>query len=407
MSKRKRGSKAFNKLKDAHNTQQKEISSIPPPPSTFTLNSSSSIFIFILPQSSNDTKGQSITFEYQGFININTNSFEINLNELKNLLFTKYQMNTPRLAFHGYSIPADSSILKCRVGDTLICYDIFDNDSEQEDTSVSTSASSFNNTSSTPHIIDLDGENEVIDLLSDSDDDVVIDTDSTTASVTNASVANASVTNDSDLAQLISMGFNTDVARQALQTENGNVSAAAQRLLDGGGSNYSSNSSNSSNTQTKSTSTSTSSSSSSISSTSKRQRQHQNKTPPSIFDGHLGIRQARNYIATATAFDEKIACQELPRKGILLEQVSTQPIQFFEALYRTRDDDGEDNQSMPMETNYGEKIYTTIKLSIDQAADLAMLEEEFEDSNLHLSEIRQMFVVMNHNVAATRALLLQ
>ena len=49
---------------------------------------------------------------------------------------------------------------------------------------------------------------------------------------------------------------------------------------------------------------------------------------------------------------------------------------------------------------------TTLLMRADQAADLATLEEEFEESDIPRAEIRQMFVVMGHNVESTRAALL-
>ena len=407
MSKRKRtggGSKSWSKLVSAHDTASaaklaSQISQDFSTPVVYTFKSKNTIFVFILPQSSNDQHGQSITFEFPGNSSSDHNPcMDVDLMSLRHMLLTQYNMQTPRLAYQGFPLSPGLQILKCNSGDTLICYDVLDNDNDNDNDSVEA-----NKTTKTTDVIDLDAQPDVIDLLSDSDDEKAdstrveeVNPDSNPISHNDNDNHNVNV-NANDLKCLLSMGFPAKAARQALQAENGNVAAATQRLLDGGG------------TNTIPSSCSTSSSSSSPTSTSssfKRKRQRQN-AEPSIFDGHHGIRIARNYIATANEFDESTAYEHLPRHGVMLEQVSMQPLVYFRALLRPRDDDGNDDNGIGNDdVAFGQKKVITCTLRADQVASLASLEEEFQDSNISIREIRELFVVFDYNVESTRAALL-
>ena len=400
MAKRRRGGNAsWNKIVRAQDaataaatttttaTTATTFSSLP----SHVFQSNHSVFVFILPQSSNDPKGQSVTFEYNGSLTTGGTSLQIDIKALRHCLRTQHAMHTPQLTYQGRSVSTKSAILNCNVRETLICYDIFESKSHEP----------VGSPDAPIEVIDVDdsshGSNKVIDLLSDTDEESEI------------------ITHESDrnLALLVSMGFQTKVALQALRAVNGNVALATQRLLDGGGSSSEVTSSSS----TSSSSTSSTSSTSSFSSPTTRKRARSSVTGCSIFDGHPGIQRARKYIATADEFDEAIACQDLPRHGILLEHVSVRPLEYYKALLcRSRESD--DNRDMTDQGRNGGggggggggwggmEQTTTLLMRADQAADLATLEEEFEESDIPRAEIRQMFVVMGHNVESTRAALL-
>jgi hypothetical protein len=263
--------------------------------------------------------------------------------------------------------------LNCNARDTLICYDIFQSQSNEP---IGTPGAPI-------EVIDVDNphRSKVIDLLSDTDEEYDVTTDES----------------DQNLAMLVSMGFQTNVALQALRAKNGDLALATQRLLDGVDVSGPSSSSSSSSSTSMSTSTSP----------SKRRR---TAAASSIFDGHPGIQGARRYIATADEFDEAVACRDLPRHGVLLEHVSARPLEYYKALLcRNREIDDEEDRRRGGGVEWSAAIGTTTTLMMraDQAADLATLEEEFEESDiLGRAEIRQMFVVMDHNVESTRNALL-
>jgi hypothetical protein len=328
--------------------------------------------VFILPQSSNDPMGQSITFEHQGSF-LRNGFLNVNLAKLRHVLLTKHDMQTPLLTYCGRSILKDAQNLSCRPGDTLVCYDTLG-----KEQGMFMEVSSNNN-----GVIDVDGgESTVIDLLSDSSDDNDVSSEfDEKASATSTDVINVNdISNDSKLAVLISMGFFAASAREALRINNGDTSAAAQQLLDGW----------------------TPSSSSSTQSPKRVKKRAKARTRmASIFDGHSGILRASHYINTAKEFDEDIAYMDLPRDGILLKQISVQPVEYYNALICQ----SEENNVGENSTSSSAQV-TTILMRKDQEENCKKLEEEFEDSNISRREIREMFYLMGCNIETTRNALL-
>jgi hypothetical protein len=172
--------------------------------------------VIILPQSSSDKNGQSITFEWGGNDQASQNiinadgSLTINLNLLRSALLNKHHMQTPRYCYSGHPLVMTVGSLVCQAGDTLVCYDTFDD--EQDDKLGKKKRA---------HVP------EVVDLLSDSEDEQETemekdkDKDSSTAKVVEVIDVDAEMVQDSGLAMLISMGFQTDIARQALRASAG------------------------------------------------------------------------------------------------------------------------------------------------------------------------------------------
>jgi hypothetical protein len=140
-----------------------------------------------------------------------------------------------------------------------------------------------------------------------------------------------------------------------------------------------------------------------------------------MFDGHSGICTARRHIATADEFDEGQACEDLPRHSILLEQVSVQPLAYYKALVCPHDGDtavGHGGHFGTMSDGGGgggdgggggggsSGLVINVVMTPTQAEQCKALEDEFQDSNIPRSEIRQMFVVLDYNVESTRNALL-